>query len=249
MNVTHLAAAGIILIVACMGCATPMGGAADIPDMQPGQRPDSTSTEAGLWMKLDNIERDIQTSGTRIRDPGLNRYIGDIVCRLSGDFCPDIRVYVLNIPNFNASMAPNGMMNVWSGLILRSQNEAQLAAVLGHEIGHYVRRHSLKRFKDMSAKMDLLAMFSLGMAAAGGGNARAAIDIATLVTIASIAPPPARYTCRRASSAPAGSRRSGVRTACAPSRTPPRDRGPPVRDRWRSRRASPAPRRARASSS
>ena len=43
--------------------------------------------------------------------------------------CPDIRVYPVRMPQFNAMMAPNGMMIVWSGLMLRAENEAQLAAV------------------------------------------------------------------------------------------------------------------------
>jgi predicted Zn-dependent protease len=49
-------------------------------------------------------------------------------------------------------MAPNGMMQVWSGLLLRADNEAQLAAVLGHEIGHYLARHSTERLRDIKAR-------------------------------------------------------------------------------------------------
>jgi predicted Zn-dependent protease len=45
-------------------------------------------------------------------------------------------------------MAPNGMMQVWTGLMLRMENEAQLAAILGHEIGHYLERHTLERLRD-----------------------------------------------------------------------------------------------------
>jgi len=58
-------------------------------------------------------------------------------------------VYEVRTPNFNASMAPNGMMQVWSGLLLRMDNEAQLAAVLGHEIGHFLQRHSVERLRDI----------------------------------------------------------------------------------------------------
>ena len=49
-------------------------------------------------------------------------------------------------------MAPNGMMQVWSGLMLRVDNEAQLAAVLGHEIGHYLARHSVERLRDAKSR-------------------------------------------------------------------------------------------------
>jgi predicted Zn-dependent protease len=44
-------------------------------------------------------------------------------------------------------MAPNGMMIVWSGLMLRAENEAQLAAVLGHEMGHYLERHTVEQLR------------------------------------------------------------------------------------------------------
>jgi predicted Zn-dependent protease len=49
-------------------------------------------------------------------------------------------------------MAPNGMMQVWTGLMLRVDNEAQLAAVLGHEIGHYLARHSVERLRDVKSR-------------------------------------------------------------------------------------------------
>ena len=53
---------------------------------------------------------------------------------------------------FNANMAPNGMMQVWTGLMLRVDNEAQLATVLGHEIGHYLQRHSVDQLRDAKTR-------------------------------------------------------------------------------------------------
>jgi tetratricopeptide (TPR) repeat protein len=67
-------------------------------------------------------------------------------------------------PFFNASMAPNGMMQVWTGLLLRVENEAQLAAVLGHEIGHYLQRHSIERLRDAKSRSafgQFLGLFGL----------------------------------------------------------------------------------------
>jgi predicted Zn-dependent protease len=40
------------------------------------------------------------------------------------------------------------MMQIWTGLLLRMENEAQLAAIIGHEIGHYLQRHSVERLRD-----------------------------------------------------------------------------------------------------
>ena len=185
---TRLELSSLLALLALgTACATPLGGAGSIQDLRPGQRPDETSTEAGMWMQIENFEDDLRTSGARNHDEALNTYVSDIVCRLAGDFCPDIRVYVLDVPDFNASMYPNGMMNVWSGLILRCQNEAQLAAVLGHEVGHYVKRHSLKRFRDLSAKADLYTLFTLAVAASGVQGGQAMVDLARLIAVTSMA--------------------------------------------------------------
>lgn len=138
-----------------------------LPNIGPGVRPALTSDEAGLWMMVDRVEDKLKTSGTRVLDPKLNAYVRDIVCKLAGPYCSDIRVYIMRVPAFNASMMPNGVMQVWTGLLLRSRNEAQLAAVLGHEIGHYLRRHSLQRMREAQAMSDFLIFFDLAVAYAG----------------------------------------------------------------------------------
>jgi predicted Zn-dependent protease len=65
-------------------------------------------------------------------------------------------------------MAPNGMMQVWSGLLLRMTSEAQLAAVLGHEIGHYLARHSIERLRDAKSKSAAGQFLGILLARAGG---------------------------------------------------------------------------------
>jgi predicted Zn-dependent protease len=75
-------------------------------------------------------------------------------------------------------MAPNGAMQIWSGLLLRVDNEAQLAAVLGHELGHYLERHSVERLRDLKSKAAasmVLSMFGLVGALAGLGVAASAM--------------------------------------------------------------------------
>jgi beta-barrel assembly-enhancing protease len=115
-------------------------------------RPDTASDEGGLWAIMDREETRLRRSPFNVRDPKLRSYVQDIACRLGGSHCPDIRVHLMRTPWFNASMAPNGMMQVWSGLMLRVDNEAQLAAVLGHEIGHYLARHSVERLRDAKSR-------------------------------------------------------------------------------------------------
>jgi predicted Zn-dependent protease len=145
-------------------------------------RPDTSGEEGGLWALMDREEARLRRSPFVIRDPALHERVQNLCCRLAGPHCPDTRVYLVRTPYFNANMAPNGMMQVWSGLMLRVDNEAQLAAVLGHEVGHYLSRHSLEQLrnaKSHSAAATVMAMFGvvgaigqLGVAANMSGYSR-----------------------------------------------------------------------------
>ena len=154
-----------------------------VPDLSPGQRPALATDEAGWWLVRDRAESKLRTAGNLVRDEALNRYVKGIVCRLAGPYCPDIRVYLLRVPYFNASMAPNGVMQVWTGLLLRTRNEAQLAAVLGHELAHYLRRHTLHRRRDAKSTTAALIFFQIGAAI---GGIPAAGQIARLIALGSI---------------------------------------------------------------
>jgi len=151
----------------------------DIPMTPPGSIP-LNSDEAGLWMIVEKAERDIKRSPLLIKDPALNAYVRGVVCKLAGPRCNEIRIYILDIPMFNASMAPNGMMHVWSGMLLRVQNEAQLAFVLGHEFKHYTAKHSLERWRSMRDTANALAFFGLIAAGAGVGLVGSLAQLAAL---------------------------------------------------------------------
>jgi len=146
-------------------------GAATPPIADPGFKPQD-SDERGLWMQVDEAERQFKTSNFVIRDPALNAYVRQVFCRTVGaEACAPVRIYIVRTPWFNASMAPNGMMQIWSGLFLRCRDEAQLAAVLGHEYNHFRARHSLRQFREIKAKTDAMAWMSVvpvGGAIAGG---------------------------------------------------------------------------------
>jgi predicted Zn-dependent protease len=75
------------------------------------------------------------------------------------------------------------MMQIWTGLLLRCRNEAQLAAVMGHEMGHYLRQHTLERFRDVRAKADFGAFLGLGLAVAGAGAVGTLAQLALLASI------------------------------------------------------------------
>ncbi|MFO1188085.1 MAG: M48 family metalloprotease [Alphaproteobacteria bacterium] len=161
-------------------CQSPQGREGAVA---PGYRPAPDSDEGGLWEIMDREEARLRQSRFLVRDPAVTAYVHDIACRLADDRCRDLRLYVIRTPYFNAMMAPNGMMQIWSGLLLRTSNEAQLAAVIGHEFGHYRQRHTLDRLRDVRSKADVGAFLGLGFAAAGLG---AVGNLAQLALIASI---------------------------------------------------------------
>ncbi len=161
--------------LALSGCATtatpPASDTVSAPtpalDLRPSYRPQPGTDEAGLWLQADKAEQEVRRSNLLIRDRGLNDYVRDLACRIGGEYCQDIRVYIVRNPYFNAMMAPNGMMQIWSGLLFRTRNEAQLAAVIGHELGHYARRHMVERMRDARTKSDLGVFFALGLGLPG----------------------------------------------------------------------------------
>lgn len=114
--------------------------------------------EIGMWREDDESERELAASNLLIRDEKLTAYVTKVLCDTIGtDRCKSVRVYILREPTFNASMSPNGTMRVLSGLFLRVHDEAELGAVLGHEFGHFEKRHGLEGFKSRRNGSDILA--------------------------------------------------------------------------------------------
>lgn len=132
-----------------------------------------TVDERGLWMMADEYEKFLATSELRIDDEELTAYVERVLCDTVGkDRCAGVRVHILNVPAFNATMSANGAMTVWSGLLLRVRSEAQLAAVLGHEFAHFEMRHSLKGFQQRRSASDAMSW----LAVLGGLTQTSTID-------------------------------------------------------------------------
>ena len=87
-----------------------------------------------------------------ISDPEINRYInvlGDSIAKLSDERNLDWRFYIVDSREVNAFAVPGGFIYVNRGLIDRSRNLSMLAGVLGHEIGHVIKRHSVQQMEKM----------------------------------------------------------------------------------------------------
>ena len=129
--------------------------------------------EIGLWQQDDESERSLAASSVVIRDEKLTSYVKGVLCAAVGDARSyATRVYILREPTLNATMSPNGTMRVFSGLLLRMRSEAELAAVLGHEFGHFERRHGLNGFRAMRKGSDVLAWGALLVSMAPTYSAR-----------------------------------------------------------------------------
>ncbi|HEY8312013.1 MAG TPA: M48 family metallopeptidase [Gemmatimonadaceae bacterium] len=85
-----------------------------------------------------------------ISDPEVVRYInvlGDSVAHVTSRSDLDWHFYVVNSSEVNAFAVPGGYVYVNRGLIERATSMDELAGVLGHEIGHVVRRHTVKQMQ------------------------------------------------------------------------------------------------------
>ena len=148
----------------------------------PGFRP-TERDEQGLWKEMERVEEEIAGSNLLITDPKLTGYLQNLIGTVGGPAAKDFRIYLARIPDFNAMMFPSGFSVIFSGLLLRMRNEAQLAGVIAHESGHFLRRHMIRSWRDQKRKTDLLA---IGSMLAGVGGAGAGVYLGDYVQLAQL---------------------------------------------------------------
>ncbi|HEX8445636.1 MAG TPA: M48 family metalloprotease [Sphingomonas sp.] len=154
------------LLLACLSLqpATALAAKARpavLPPYAGAYQPQSVD-ERGLWGELDEIERKLRDSPAVIRDEPLTGYLRHVLCDTVGqERCGAVRIYVVRVAEMNASMTPNGAMQIMSGLLLRVRTEAELAAVMAHEFAHFEERHTLAGFKAQRTTGDIMAWVGL----------------------------------------------------------------------------------------
>ena len=95
------------------------------------------------------------------QDAGLQNYLqgmGQSIARISHRPSLDWQFKVMDSPVVNAFAAPGGYIYVTRGLLAAVNDEAELAGILGHEIGHVTARHSAQQYSKM-----MLANIGLGL--------------------------------------------------------------------------------------
>nr|WP_192903756.1 M48 family metalloprotease [Achromobacter aloeverae] len=128
---------------------------------------------------------------TYINDAELNQYLtslGRKLAQYSPGSVPDIELFGVRDPEINAFAMPGGYIGVNTGLIVATDSESELAAVLGHEIGHVVQRH-IARGMTQQSQSGAIAMASVAaalLAALAGGGGNLAMGVAAFGQAAAI---------------------------------------------------------------
>ena len=121
------------------GCATnPVTGESDYVLM-------SEQQEISLGQRYN---REILKEMPPYDDPELNaqvRSIGKQLAAHSHRTGLDYRFTIVDSPTVNAFALPGGYIYITRGMLAYLNSEAELAAVLGHEIGHVTARHSVRQ--------------------------------------------------------------------------------------------------------
>ena len=183
---TMLAGTGALAASLATGAASArIPPASMVPLIGPGYRP-TDADELGIWKLMDRVEEEISGSNLLIKDQATNDYVRDLIGRVGGPAARDMRIYVARIPEFNAVMFPTGFTVIFSGLLLRMRNEAQLAGVIAHESGHFLRKHQIRQWRDMRLKTDVLSVLAMGAGVAGGAAGFYAGDLVQLAQLGTI---------------------------------------------------------------
>jgi predicted Zn-dependent protease len=133
-----LFAAAVAASLAAGGCATnPVTGKSDVVTM-------SVAQEVELGRKM---HPQILREYGRYEDPALQAYVSELGQRIvAKSHRPDLQYTftVLDSEEVNAFALP-GYVYITRGIMAYLNSEAELAAVLGHEVGHITARHSVRQ--------------------------------------------------------------------------------------------------------
>jgi tetratricopeptide (TPR) repeat protein len=143
----------LLLAGLALGCSTPLEPMASPGSVVLQDRAD----EQMLWQKAEQEQRAFESSGLIYPDQALEDYLNQIAAKLQPQPADlKIRIQVIKDTRLDAVAYPNGMIYVHSGLLACMDNEAQLAAVLAHEITHCTHRHALRAFRKAKDQPALL---------------------------------------------------------------------------------------------
>jgi predicted Zn-dependent protease len=157
--------AGLSFVVAVAACAqAPVTGRNQLILL-----PESQDADMGL-QAYQQIKQEEKVS----RDTALNervQTVGRRIAAVSGHPEWDWQFTLFDNPEPNAFALPGGKVGVYTGLFKVAQNDAQLAAVMGHEVGHAIARHGAERMSQ-----GILAQLG-GVAVGAATGSQAYVDL------------------------------------------------------------------------
>lgn len=159
-----------ILVLSAVG-ASALAGCAQTVNPATGQR-EVTALSREDEQRIGDQEHPkiLKAFGGVYDDPKVTGYVAQIGGRLAANSeLPNARwtFTVLDSPVVNAFALPGGYVYVTRGLIALANDEAELAGVVGHEIGHVTGRHTAQRVTRAQQANIFGVLASIGAAAAG----------------------------------------------------------------------------------
>ena len=125
----------------------------------------SLEREIGLGKQL---AQEVERSSKLIDDPIVTEYVNRVGQNLvrNSDARVPFTIKVIDSDEVNAFALPGGFFYVNSGLILRAQEESELAGVMAHEISHVTARHGTKN----ATKGELMQLATIPLILLGPGG-------------------------------------------------------------------------------
>lgn len=93
------------------------------------------------------LAMEIERQAKLVDDPIVSEYVNRVGQNLvrNSDVKVPVSIKVIDSDEVNAFALPGGFFFVNTGLILRADNEAELAGVMGHELAHIAARHGTRQ--------------------------------------------------------------------------------------------------------
>jgi predicted Zn-dependent protease len=114
----------------------------------------------------ESIMREIRSDPDYLDDPEIAEYLNGLGAQLSAaapGVRQDFELFVIRDSSINAFALPGGFIGVHTGLISATDNESEIASVLGHEMAHVTQRHIARQ---MGIQKQMQMPMMLAMAAA-----------------------------------------------------------------------------------
>ena len=178
----HSARSFALLTALCIGALGPLSGCGTaVVNPVTGQTERSVMDEPTEVAEGQKAHQGVLKQYRVVQSPKLQAYVDGIGQKLAAQSHRAQLTWtftVLDSPEVNAFALPGGYVYVTRGIMAYLDSEAELAGVLGHEIGHVTARHGAQRAtRQQNAGLGVLAATVFGAVLEGAG-VRGATDIA-----------------------------------------------------------------------